>query len=98
MADNSSKWQKLYIFSEIYFNFTLKIMCMYFIISHNSHFWLQVLAHVRLRQIFTAQLQAYEILDFIHFKALVTSFDFCKWSPHYLVEVVNYLHKNFVTW
>ena len=54
-----------------------------FPMSLESHFQLEVMAHVRLLLIFTAQYLAYEILDFIHFKAPVTSFDICEWFQHY---------------
>ena len=50
---------------------------------YESHFQFQDLPHVRRANNFTAHLQAYEIPDFICFKAPVTGSDFYKWSHHY---------------
>ena len=57
-------------------------MFTYLIIFRESHFHLQVLAHVRCANNFTVHLQAYETPDFVRFKAPVNGFDFCKRSHH----------------
>ena len=59
-------------------------MFTYLLISCESHFQFRVLPHVRSADNFTAHYKAYEIPDFVRFKAPVTSFDFCKRSHHYL--------------
>ena len=58
-------------------------MFTYLLISRESHFQFRVLLHVRSADYFTAHYKAYEIPDFVCFKAPVTGFDFCKWSHHY---------------
>ena len=59
-------------------------MFTYLIISHESHFHLQVMAHIRLQLTFTVQNKHTKYQISFHFKALVTSFDFCKQCHHYL--------------
>ena len=63
-----------------YVSFLLNIEQKY---VYESHFQFQDLPHVRRANNFTAHLQAYEIPDFICFKAPVTGSDFYKWSHHY---------------
>ena len=53
-------------------------MLMYLIISHKSHFQLQAWLMYAVQIIVTTHKQAYEIADFIRFKAPLTSFDLCK--------------------
>ena len=62
-------------------------MFTYLLISHESHFQFRVLPHVRSADNFTAHNKAYEIPDFVRFKAPVTGFDFCKRSHHYLTSI-----------
>ena len=57
-------------------------MFTFLIISRKSHFHLQVIPQVRRVNNFTAHKHAYEIPDFVCFKAPVTGFDFYKWSHH----------------
>ena len=59
------------------------MMFTYVLISRESHFQLQVLVHVRPARNNHYQLQAYEIPDFVRFKAPITGFDFCKRCHHY---------------
>ena len=58
-------------------------MFTYLIISRESHFQFRVLPHVCCADNFTAHYKAYIIADFVHFKAPVTGFDFCKRSHYY---------------
>ena len=57
-------------------------MFTYALISRESHFQFEVLPHVHFADNFTAHYKAYEIPDFVRFKAPVTGFDFYKRS-HY---------------
>ena len=68
-------------------------MFTYLLISRESHFQFRVLPHVRSADNFTAHYKAYEILDFVRFKAPVTGFDFCKRSHHYR-QVDRFNHKS----
>ena len=58
-------------------------MLTYLLISHESHFQFGVLPLVRCVDNFNVHYKAYEISDFVRFKAPVTGFVFCKWSHHY---------------
>ena len=49
-----------------------KVLFTYFLVSRESHFQLQVLVHVRPSRNNLCQYQAYEVPDFVHFKATVT--------------------------
>ena len=66
-------------------------MFTYLIISRESHFQFRVLPYVRCADNFTAHYKAYEIPDFVRFKAPVTGFDFCKRSHHYFKEDVSFI-------
>ena len=61
-------------------------MFTYLIISRESHLQFRVLPYVRCVDNFTAHYKAYEIPDFVGFKAPVTGFNFCKRSHHYFIH------------
>ena len=88
MADTSSKRQKTYILCEICHistSYIAKIMFMYLVISHESHFQLQVLP----------TLTSIRNTVFCLFQNPVTGFDFCKRSHHYLQETPLWLRQSF---